>query len=125
MTALNEQVSRWRYLADEAKSGRLYLDSSVAKECRDACNRQIDLYTEARRDLNQLRTVSGFGKFDCARLLEKMLGMKAIGGDGDVDTALKEHIAVLELIRDTIQVSVDKYEAQDTVNAAEQDKLLN
>ncbi|MEU8901211.1 hypothetical protein [Nocardia sp. NPDC048505] len=122
---INEEATRWSHLAGEAKAGRLYLDRSVATECRDACNKQIELFEELIRDLQGLAVVSGFGQFDCADELAKMLGAKAIGGDGDVNTALKEHIEVLKLIRDTIQVSVDKYEAQDKANAGVQDELLN
>ncbi|WP_194818520.1 hypothetical protein [Nocardia sp. XZ_19_385] len=122
---INEEKTRWSHLASEAKAGRLYLDQAVAKDCRDACNKQIALYEGLIDDLEFMKRVSGFGNFECADKLAEMLGQKAFGGDGDVYTALKEHISVIELIRDTIQVSVDKYEAQDKVNAGEQDKLLN
>ncbi|MEU7765147.1 hypothetical protein AB0B25_08500 [Nocardia sp. NPDC049190] len=69
--------------------------------------------------------VGGFGKFDCADELAKMLGAKAIGGDGDVDSALKEHIEILTLMRDTIQTSVDRISAQDEVNAQNTSNLSN
>ncbi|BDT95228.1 hypothetical protein IFM12275_52040 [Nocardia sputorum] len=123
--AMEEEVSRWRYLADEAKAGRLYLDRSVAKECWDACDRQIQLYNSLRTNLKDVETVTGLGKFDCADELANMLGAKAIGGDGDVDSALKEHIEVLTLIRDTIQISVDRIGAQDDSNAQDTSNLLN
>ncbi|WP_330232111.1 hypothetical protein OHA40_06250 [Nocardia sp. NBC_00508] len=123
--ALGEDVSRWRYLADEAKAGRLYLDKSVAQACRDACSRQIDLYDQLRDDLQWVSKVGGFGRFDCADELAKMLGGKAIGGEGDVDSALKEHIEVLTLMRDTIQVSVDRIGAVDETNAQNTNTLLS
>ncbi|MEU6829219.1 hypothetical protein ABZ894_11275 [Nocardia beijingensis] len=122
---LEEDRSRWQFLADESKSGRLYLDPSVAKECRDACDKQIHLYQDLRNDLLYMRNVTGFGKFDCADDLAKMLGAKAIGGDGDVDSAIKEHIDVLTLMRDTIQISVDRIGAQDDSNAQDTSNLLN
>ncbi|MGY2090312.1 hypothetical protein [Nocardia gipuzkoensis] len=123
--ALGEDLSRWRYLADEAKAGRLYLDRSVAQACRDACSRQIDLYDQLRDDLQWVSKVSGLGRFDCADELANMLGAKAIGGEGDVDSALKEHIEVLTLMRDTIQISVDRIGAQDDSNAQDTSNLLN
>ncbi|MFI5534869.1 hypothetical protein ACIA5H_00615 [Nocardia sp. NPDC051900] len=123
--ALNEDLSRWQYLAGEAKAGRLYLDRSVAQACRDACNRQIDLYNQLRDDLQWVSKVSGLGKFDCSDDLADMLGAKAIGGDGDVDSALKEHIEVLTLMRDTIQISVDRIGATDDSNAQDTSNLLN
>ncbi|MGY1900321.1 hypothetical protein [Nocardia gipuzkoensis] len=123
--ALGEDLSRWRYLAGEAKAGRLYLDRSVAQACRDACSRQIDLYDQLRDDLQWVSKVSGLGRFDCADELANMLGAKAVGGEGDVDSALKEHIEVLTLMRDTIQISVDRIGAQDDSNAQDTSNLLN
>ncbi|WP_063049023.1 hypothetical protein [Nocardia arthritidis] len=123
--ALGEDLSRWRYLAGEAEAGRLYLDQSVAQACRDACNRQIDLYNQIRDDLQWVSKVSGLGRFDCSDELARMLGAKAVGGDGDVDSALKEHIEVLTLMRDTIQISVDRIGAQDDSNAQDTSNLLN
>ncbi|MDE1669125.1 hypothetical protein [Nocardia gipuzkoensis] len=122
---MSEEVSRWRYIADEANAGRLYLDRAVAASCRDACNRQIDLYVALREDLKMMTRVSGLGRFDCADELANMLGAKAIGGEGDVDSALKEHIEVLTLMRDTIQISVDRIGAQDDSNAQDTSNLLN
>ncbi|MBF6468897.1 hypothetical protein IU427_27580 [Nocardia beijingensis] len=122
---LEEARSRWQFLASEAKGGRLYLDPSVAKECRDACDKQIQLYQDLRNDLLYMRKVTGLGRFDCADELANMLGAKAIGGDGDVDSALKEHIEVLTLIRDTIQISVDRIGAQDDSTAQDTSNLLN
>ncbi|WP_405181365.1 hypothetical protein OG225_09645 [Nocardia sp. NBC_01377] len=123
--AVEDEVPLWRYLSGEAKEGRLYLDESVAKSCRDACNEQIGIYEDLLKDLQIMSTVSGFGRFDCSDELAKMFGQKAISGDGDVHTALIEHIEVLGLIRDTIQISVERYEAQQQAAAAGQDKLLN
>jgi hypothetical protein len=79
--SMSEEISRWRYLADEAKAGRLYLDRAVADGCRDACNRQIDLYVTLREDLKMMTRVTGLGKFDCSDELAKMMGNKAIGGE--------------------------------------------
>ncbi|MGO4649123.1 hypothetical protein AB4305_29880 [Nocardia sp. 2YAB30] len=123
--AMEEEVSRWRYLADEAKAGRLYLDREVAKGCSDACDRQIQLYNSLRNNLKDVDTVTGLGKFDCSDELAKMLGAKAIGGEGDVDSALKEHIEVLTLMRDTIQISVDRIVAEDETNSQNTNNLLN
>ncbi len=123
--SMSEEVSRWRYLADEANAGRLLLDPAVAQSCRDACNRQIDLYVTLLEDLKMMTRVTGLGRFDCSDELANMLGAKAIGGDGDVDSALKEHIEVLTLMRDTIQISVDRIGVQDDSNAQDTSYLLN
>ncbi|MGW0326993.1 hypothetical protein [Nocardia sp. NPDC003183] len=115
--APTEEKSRWQFLNEEAKAGRLYLDASVAKSCRDASNKQIALFGQLKTDLRMLSSVTGLGRFNCADELAKMLGMKAVGGERDFDTAFKEHIEVLELIRDTIEISVKKYEDQQVAQA--------
>ncbi|MEU4342687.1 hypothetical protein AB0H00_15685 [Nocardia sp. NPDC023852] len=114
---MNEDVTLWRYLADEAKSGRLYLDDSVSRDCLKACEDRIRVYNECRSMLKIMSNVTGLGDFPCADELAKMLGTKAIGGEGDFDSSLAEHIAVLEGIRDTIKVSVDRLVEQERVNA--------
>ncbi|WKG07641.1 hypothetical protein QX204_21375 [Nocardia sp. PE-7] len=115
--APTDEKSRWQYLNEEAKAGRLYLDRSVATSCRDASNTQIALFTQLKNDLQMLASVTGLGRFDAADELAKMLGLKAIGGERDFKTAFEEHIAVLELIRDTIEISVKKYEDQQIAQA--------
>ncbi|TCJ89613.1 hypothetical protein [Nocardia alba] len=115
--APSDEKSRWQYLNEEAKAGRLYLDPSVATSCRDASNKQIALFGQLKNDLRILSTVTGLGRFTAADELAKMLGMKAIGGERDFDTAFKEHIEVLTLIRDTIEISVKKYEDQQIAQA--------
>ncbi|MFD6401023.1 hypothetical protein [Nocardia sp. NPDC060249] len=124
MTSEDEK-SRWQYLNEEAKAGRLYLDPSVATSCRDASNKQIDLFIQLKNDLQYVSSVSGLGRFNAADELAKMLGMKAIGGERDFDTAFKEHIEVLTLIRDTIEISVKKYEDQQTAQAQATNALGN
>ncbi|MFC8383999.1 hypothetical protein [Nocardia sp. NPDC057272] len=115
--ASEDEKSRWQYLNEEAKAGRLYLDPSVATSCRDASNKQIDLFNQLKNDLQSVATVSGLGRFPAADELAKMLGMKAVGGERDFNTAFQEHIDVLTLIRDTIEISVNKYQDQQVAQA--------
>ncbi|MFD4357111.1 hypothetical protein ACFWPX_31485 [Nocardia sp. NPDC058518] len=112
-----DEKSRWETLKSNAESGSLYLDPSVSTICRDACNRQITLFSELKQSLSSLSSVSGLGRFNAADELSKMLGMKAIGGERDFNTAFEEHIQVLTLIRDTIEISVKKYEDQQVAQA--------
>ncbi|MFF2396807.1 hypothetical protein [Nocardia sp. NPDC058114] len=123
--APSDEKSRWQFLKDEASAGRLYLDPTVATSCRDASNKQIDLFNQLRDSLTTLSVVSGLGRFTAADELAKMLGMKAIGGERDFDTAFKEHIEVLTLIRDTIEISVKKYEDQQIAQAQATNALGN
>ncbi|QIS08661.1 hypothetical protein [Nocardia arthritidis] len=114
---LKAERSRWDYLKGEAEAGRLFLDPDVASSCRDACNKQIELYQDLLRATDLLRNVTGFGRFDCADELAKMLSAKAVGGDGDVDSALRAHIEVVTLIRDTMEKAVNKIVQVDTDNS--------
>ncbi|MGY4099558.1 hypothetical protein ACW2Q0_08350 [Nocardia sp. R16R-3T] len=117
--SMQENITLWQYLADEAKAGRLYLDDSVAKRCRTAIDNQIAVYDEARREVERMARVTGLGEFECGKELGRLLGLKAIDptGDGDLDTSLKDHIRVLGLMGDTIQASLDRLQEQDTSNA--------
>ncbi|MEV2220426.1 hypothetical protein AB0E01_11155 [Nocardia vinacea] len=117
--SMQQDITLWQYLSDEAKAGRLHLDDSIAKRCRAAIDNQITVYDEARRELSRMANVTGLGEFECGKELSKLLRLKAIDpeGDGDLDTALRDHIRVLGLMGDTIQASLDRLQEQDTSNA--------
>ncbi|ATL66162.1 hypothetical protein [Nocardia terpenica] len=104
----NQDVTLWKYLSGESQAGRLDLDPSVSKDCLAACENEIRVYESARAMLRTVAYVSGFGDFPASDELAKMLGAKAIGGEGDFDSALAKHIEVLGLIRDTIKHSVER-----------------
>ena len=105
---MTDALAQWKFMADEAKAGRLDLDPSVSQDCLKACEDQLDVYRSARELLAQASKVSGFGDFPAADELAKMFELKVAGGPGDFDSALKAHIDVLEQIRDTIKYSVDR-----------------
>jgi hypothetical protein len=116
--AEDQDKTLWKYLSEEAKAGRLDLDPSVSNDCLKACEDELQVYRNARKMLTRLADVSGFGDFPAADALAKMLGAKAVGGEGDFDSALAKHIEVLELIRDTIKYSVDRLVDHDHSQAA-------
>ncbi|WP_157107928.1 hypothetical protein [Nocardia amikacinitolerans] len=117
--SVQEDITLWQRLATEAKAGSLYLDDSVAKRCQSAISSQIDVYRACLAGLEQLSNVTGLGDFECGKELAKLLGLKAIdpAGDGDLSSALKDHIRVLELMADTIQSSIDRLQEQDSTNS--------
>ncbi|MGV9924946.1 hypothetical protein [Nocardia rhamnosiphila] len=57
--------------------------------------------------------------------MAKLLGLKAVdsAGDGDLSTALREHIRVLELMGATIQVSLDRVQEQDSSNSQDYNQV--
>lgn len=116
---IQEDITLWQRLSDEAKTGRLYLDDSVAKSCRTAIDDQIEVYEDARQGISQMANVSGLGDFECGKELARLLGLKAVDatGDGDLDSALADHIRVLKLMGDTIQVTLDRLQEQDSTNS--------
>ncbi|TLF82568.1 hypothetical protein [Nocardia cyriacigeorgica] len=114
MADMGGEVKLWQHLAGEAEAGRLSLDESVAKDCANVIQQRIDLYEQLREDLKRINRVTGLGDFACTKELATMLGLKAIGGEGDVDSSLKAHVDVLVLMRDTISKSVKDLADQDT-----------
>ena len=115
--ASDQDVALWKSLSEESQAGRLDLDPSVSKDCLTACENELGVYRSARIMLRALSNVTGLGDFPAADDLAKMFGLKAVGGDGDFDSALAKHIEVLELIRDTIKYSVERLVDHDKAQA--------
>lgn len=117
--SLQENITQWEYLAGEAEAGRLFLDESVATSCRAVIDSQIGVYEECLQDIRRMANVTGLGEFECGQELARLLGLKAVdpAGDGDLATALRDHIRVLILMGDTIQHSLDRVQEQDSSNA--------
>lgn len=63
--------------------------------------------------------VGGLGDFAEGHELAKLLGLKAYDpeGDGDLYHALEDHIRVLKLMDETIQISLNRLAAQDEDNS--------
>ncbi|WP_280232385.1 hypothetical protein [Nocardia cyriacigeorgica] len=116
---MNDEISRWQYLSDEAKAGRLSIDDSVAKACHTAIQDQINVYKAARQGIEEMAVVTELGEFACGQELAKLFGLKAVDaeGNGDLDTALRDHIRVLELMGDTIKATLDRLQEQDSTNS--------
>ncbi|WP_431939207.1 hypothetical protein [Nocardia grenadensis] len=109
----------------EANDGKLFLDPSVAKSCRTAIDAQIDVYRSCLDGISAMANVSGIGEFECGQELAKLLGLKAVdsAGDGDLSTALRDHIRVLELMGTTIQYSLDRVQEQDSSNSQDYNQV--
>ena len=123
--SLQESITQWEYLAGEAEAGRLLLDGSVAAACADVINKQIDVYRSCMVGIGDMARVTGLGDFECGVELARLLGLKAVdgGGDGDLDTALRDHIRVLELMGTTIQYSLDRMQEQDSSNSQDYNQV--
>ncbi|MBO0855397.1 MAG: hypothetical protein J2P18_16725 [Nocardia sp.] len=89
----------------------------MSGDCFKACDDQLQVYHECQNLLQHMTHVTGLGDFPASDELAKMLGAKAIGGEGDFDSALKAHIEVRQQIRETIKHSVNRLTSQDQQNA--------
>ncbi|WP_416563923.1 hypothetical protein [Nocardia testacea] len=123
--SLQENISQWEHLAGEAKAGQLYLDGTVARNCRAAIDAQLVVYQDCLYGVEQMARVTGLGEFACGQELARLLGLKADdpGGDGDLATSLRDHIQVLKLMADTIQVSLDRVQEQDSSNSQDYNQV--
>lgn len=122
---IHDDVTLWQDLSEQAKNGDLSLDPAVAQGCSAAINAQIDVYRECLDDIQEMANVSGLGEFECGQELARLLGLKAVDpeGDGDLSTALRDHIRVLELMGATIQSSLDRTQEQDSSNAQDYNQV--
>lgn len=70
-------------------------------------------------DTERMSQVGGLGDFAEGHELAKLLGLKAYDpeGDGDLYHALEDHIRVLKLMDETIQISLNRLAAQDEDNS--------
>ncbi|MGW0005340.1 hypothetical protein [Nocardia grenadensis] len=123
--SIQDDVTLWRFLADEAQDGQLYLEDAVAKACRTAIDEQIGVYVEVLEGIEAMANVTGLGEFDCGMELARLLGLKAIdsAGDGDLATSLRDHIEVLKLMGETIQYSLDRVQEQDSSNSQDYNQV--
>ncbi|MCX0270644.1 hypothetical protein NLM24_07985 [Nocardia zapadnayensis] len=123
--SLENNISQWEFLAREAEAGQLVLDGAVAASCRTAIDSQIGVYRDCLYGVERMSRVTGLGEFACGQELAKLLGLKAVdaAGDGDLSTALRDHIRVLELMGSTIQYSLDRLQEQDSSNSQDYNQV--
>lgn len=114
------ESAKWSMLAEQARSGELYLDDeAVARECLAACDQRIaDL-----EGLIQLATVaqrvSGFGDFDMGRSLEAGFRGQAVGEPNSIDQVILDHIDTVKNMREVMALSIKQLTGQDVDNAGE------
>jgi hypothetical protein len=117
-----DSLAGWRYLANEAKAGRLVLDPTVAGDCAVACDTLIAGLRKLRQEVQFWNLEVGVGNFRCGTALSRLLQDAAMGGGG-LHERLGEHIQVVSLIRETItgqvtqMVETDEHAATSIANA--------
>ncbi|WP_280256254.1 hypothetical protein [Nocardia wallacei] len=115
-----EEVAKWQQLAEQARSGALYLDDeAVARECLAACDQRLT-------DLNDMATiasitqhVSGFGDFDMGHALETGFLKQATGDPNSIDQIIRDHIDTVKNMREVMALSIKQLTGQDVDNAGE------
>ncbi|KAA0022472.1 hypothetical protein [Antrihabitans cavernicola] len=109
--------SQWQHLAAEARSGRLFLDPSVARDCLAACDDLLLGLEDIENLGTMVQRVDGMGGFDSGHELAAMFGKKGAGGTDSIDQILRQHKDVVCLMRDTIAASVQAMTSLDFANA--------
>ncbi|BCK54313.1 hypothetical protein [Nocardia wallacei] len=115
-----EEAARWQRLAEQARSGGLYLDDeAIARECLAACDQRL---TDLQIMLDTARftqRVSGFGDFDMGRALEAGFLKQATGEPNSIDQVILDHIDTVKNMREVMALSIKQLTGQDVDNAGE------
>lgn len=112
---MEDQKHLWEYLRDQSVAGELDIDPEVGRNASNAIQRHIAVYEEVAQDTTSMSQVTGLGDFTEGHELARLLGLKAVDpdGDGDLYSALMDHIRVLQLMDETIQASLNRVADQD------------
>ncbi|MCP2288153.1 hypothetical protein ACFYT3_01940 [Nocardia amikacinitolerans] len=113
------EESPWRRLAQQARSGELYLDDvEAARQVVAACNQRLDDLDQLLIVARRCENVSGFGDFDMSDVLASKFRMQATGSDDSIDTIIRKDMEVVKDMRDIMAISIARLTDQDYTNAA-------
>ncbi|MBF6173743.1 hypothetical protein [Nocardia blacklockiae] len=116
----DEDVAKWQKLAEQARSGVLYLnDEAVARECLAACDQRLTDLNDLATIGNITQRVSGFGDFDMGRALESGFLKQATGEPNSIDQIIRDHIETVKNMREVMALSIKQLTGQDVDNAGE------
>ncbi|TLF75398.1 hypothetical protein [Nocardia cyriacigeorgica] len=109
----------WGRLAEQARSGELYLDDQqAAYECAKACDQHLAELDSLGILAQDAQNVSGFGDFKMAGDLVKKFLAQATGEDRSIDAVIREHIEVVKDMREVFALSFKRITGQDIENTA-------
>ncbi|WP_280335076.1 hypothetical protein [Nocardia wallacei] len=115
-----EEVAKWQQLAEQARSGELYLDDeAVARECLAACDQRLIALDDLLNTARQTQHVSGFGDFDMGHALESGFLKQATGDPNSIDQIIRDHIDTVKNMREVMALSIKQLTGQDVDNAGE------
>lgn len=110
---------RWESLKSAVSTGDLVLERGVAQRCAARCDQLIDDLRTLRDRAVDLAVVEGFGdKLASGIALAAKFERKASGGDYSLDTAIGDHISVVEQMRDVFLEIEARYVATEEANTA-------
>ncbi|WP_159920705.1 MULTISPECIES: hypothetical protein [Nocardia] len=116
---VDDNAAQWRRLADQARSGELYLDNEqAALQCFSACDQRLTEINELRVFARNAQNVSGFGDFD---MVDKLVGKflkQATGDPNSIDQIIQEHIETVKNMREVMAISFKRITGKDIENAA-------
>ncbi|RJO78820.1 hypothetical protein D5S18_04675 [Nocardia panacis] len=118
MTGL-EDAAQWRALAGKARAGELFLDDEAATlACFKACDRRIsDLESMLEPSRLWFRRSDIFGGFEMGDDLQNMFEDQLRGDHLSLASTLREHVGVVNEIREVMRYSFKRLSGQDLANA--------
>ncbi|MFR9751222.1 hypothetical protein ACL02S_09310 [Nocardia sp. 004] len=113
-----DNVLVWKQLAGQARAGELYLDDErAAYLCAEACEKRITELFRLLEAAQRTKNVGGFGDFKMADALAKKFLKQATGEDNSIENVLREHIEVVQNMREVMAISFKRITGQDIENA--------
>lgn len=113
------EFSGWGALGAAAVSGDLLLERGVAQRCAARCEQLVRELQALKDQTVDLTTITGFGdKLASGIALAAKFERKASGGEYSLDTAIGDHIAVVNQMRDVFLQIEARYAAAEEANTA-------
>jgi hypothetical protein len=115
--SLDDDLNRWKYLADQAKQGLLTLNPEAAAAYAAACRTLIVGLDSAKTTIRSATNIDGLGGFAWADELRDGLNGVVDGSDNSVRDTLDKYMQVAQLMSDTVNAAVRTLTGQDADTA--------
>lgn len=104
--SVDDDLTRWKYLADQAKQGLLTLNPEAAAAYAAACQTLIGGLDSTKTTIRAATNLDALGGFAWADELRDGLKGVVDGPDNSVQDTLDKYMQVAQLMSDTVNASV-------------------
>jgi hypothetical protein len=111
--SVDDDLTRWKFLADQAKQGLLTLNPEAATVYAAACQTLISGLASTQDAARYATLVDGLGGFAWSNELRDGLKGVVDGPDNSVKDTLDKYLRVAQLMSDTVSASVRTLTGQD------------